>query len=360
LNDMREAGLGVNPEQQSIETETAPQKRSKLLKHIKEVARTVVMVGVLGGLGAGTALAQSVEKRGAGSDFVQWYGQQHERVLKLESKEAQLQQRFGDNYRAISNFHKEALEREAERYKKSGSGQKYFRPVDSLSIALYELETDKTEKAETSKVDSAQGTMTAEELSEIIDKTFPKGWVNNEVGAIFQMGVDSVSGDQKGLGGGWVTLALIERAGYYGRKDRITLNADTNKKHLVQDIVNGTLAHEIGHANDWELDNEMNHEERADLLLSISERLSSEDRFQSNYVESINNADKQKESYLKAIEYWAEICGQYFQDPAQLHVKDFRIVSAEIRRTDPNFNWQEKNQLRRELIQKVIERGGNR
>ena len=114
-----------------------------------------------------------------------------------------------------------------------------------------------------------------------------------------------------------------------------------SREHSREQIINA-IAHEVAHSNDWNLDNEMTHKERVDLLLKIFERVNSEDRFMSSYVEGIVDSDKKREAFLKVREYWAVICAQYFSDASKLNIKDAELIEGHIKRTDPEFNWGEK------------------
>ncbi|MDO8574274.1 MAG: hypothetical protein Q7R86_01465, partial [bacterium] len=75
-----------------------------------------------------------------------------------------------------------------------------------------------------------------------------------------------------------------------------------------------------------------------DLLLAVGDRLDDPDRYESWYVESIKNKDKQYEQYTKAIEYWAEICERYFYMPRDMNIKDFRLVEGVVKKADPQFD----------------------
>ena len=85
------------------------------------------------------------------------------------------------------------------------------------------------------------------------------------------------------------------------------------------------LLHETGHANDWRA-RYRNVPERINMMYENLKRVKSPDRFRSGYVESIKNPDKQIESSLKTVEYWAEIVKQYFSDKEQLSNKDQELV----------------------------------
>lgn len=105
-------------------------------------------------------------------------------------------------------------------------------------------------------------------------------------------------------------------------------------------VIATSLVHEAAHANDWIADATMSLKERMDLLLAVTRRVQSPDRYQSSYVEKINNEDKELELYLKTTEYWAVIAGIFFTDPAALNIKDYEIVANFVHQKDKNFDRQ--------------------
>ena len=107
-----------------------------------------------------------------------------------------------------------------------------------------------------------------------------------------------------------------------------------------------TTIHELIHSNDWIRDAEMSSLERLEMLDEVVDRLKSEDRFRSSYVESIENPDKKEELYIKATEYLAEIGKAYFMDPDMLKkgfTKDFNIIDKLIKIHDSEFDVFESN-----------------
>ncbi len=103
-------------------------------------------------------------------------------------------------------------------------------------------------------------------------------------------------------------------------------------------FIASVVAHEAAHANDWEKDATMTLKERMDLLLEATRRVQGSDRYQSGYVENINNKNKELELYSKAKEYWGTICGVFFTDPRALNAKDYQLVARFVYRTDKNFD----------------------
>jgi hypothetical protein len=121
----------------------------------------------------------------------------------------------------------------------------------------------------------------------------------------------------------------------------------------------GTIFHEISHCNDWYKDQEMNPKERLDLVKSIIERLKSDDRFMSDYVENIENNNPYEEMDIKTQEYFAEIGEAYFMSPKELkesHPKDFEIIDSIVKKHDSDFDVFDFNE---KLLEKVSDRSGD-
>ncbi|MBI2023913.1 hypothetical protein HYT00_00755 [Candidatus Giovannonibacteria bacterium] len=78
------------------------------------------------------------------------------------------------------------------------------------------------------------------------------------------------------------------------------------KNYWTETGVIATLHHEMGHANSW-VNRRRDMPSRIDLFARTIERVTSKDRYFSEYVEAINNKDKKAELMHKTNEYWAEI-----------------------------------------------------
>ncbi|MBI2035203.1 MAG: hypothetical protein HYT12_00790 [Candidatus Liptonbacteria bacterium] len=185
--------------------------------------------------------------------------------------------------------------------------------------------------------------ISAEHMREAVMAGFPRRWAG-EIKTIAQVGEIKKANVQYGLRGDWNTLATTTKNLIAEEDITFYKDSESNPRDFFY-----ILSHEIGHANDWGSDNEMNFSERFDLLLAMRERLRSEDRHISDYVENIKNEDKQKELYLKASEYWAEICAAYFSDPANLNYKDFALVDAKVKKYDPEFDGKKWHQAKANL-----------
>lgn len=176
----------------------------------------------------------------------------------------------------------------------------------------------------------------AETIKKIMKETFPKGWTFGSIKNINWENEIEADETLKEYG--------LEGASAAGSASSSELSIITLGPSFLD-----VLSHEIGHYNDWGSKN-LNIIESADLALRIGERLKSEGRYKSSYVEKINNPDKQKENYYKADEYWAEICQQFFTDPTQLPDEDFAIIYNVISKTDPNFSISKANELRNQIM----------
>ncbi len=192
------------------------------------------------------------------------------------------------------------------------------------------------ERIVASDIVGSDGTISKSDTAELL-AVFPQQWVGEEVAFIVQHPGEKYPKEKLEEYGIKDAVAVATCAGgYKGRKAEIILYSLTTSRPLRDNFE--TLAHELAHANDWDSDLEMSYRERLELLEAIGERLSDSDRYQSWYVESIQNPDKKKERYLKATEYWAEIVKQYFTNPDKLHIKDFEIVDRHVKRHDPKYD----------------------
>ena len=135
----------------------------------------------------------------------------------------------------------------------------------------------------------------------------------------------------------------------FGRTVRVYFNKELygeNKNKLPKRLsaiqIASVIFHEISHCNDWVRDSEMGLIERLRMLKLITERINSEDRFISDYVEAIDSPNGKKQTqYIKATEYWAEICEEYFAAPEAFKIEnpvDFKIVDDFIKKQSPGFD----------------------
>lgn len=172
-------------------------------------------------------------------------------------------------------------------------------------------------------------------MAEIFVASYPKNWVKNDVGSIqFLPGKADSMPDQYGISG--LSSGVTQRNSVQAGDSVIRLYQEN-----IYDIVN-TYSHETGHANDWFSDSQHSIQQRADLFRRVSERFFSGDSlFPSDYVTEISNPDSLESRKLKVTEYWAEICGAYFNDSnylRQTYPNDFSLVDSWVHDGDPSFN----------------------
>jgi hypothetical protein len=158
--------------------------------------------------------------------------------------------------------------------------------------------------------------------------TMPDNWVDGEVSSIRQ--INLIYQGHEGV------IASCRRCNENYEEGLITLYKVTEDKS-PQEILIEVIVHELAHANDWESDNELTYEERVQLANNIIGRVRSPDHYSSWYIEYL--ASEGVSLYRMSIEYWAEICRQYFKNPFELHVDDFIIVDAQVRKNDSEYNW---------------------
>lgn len=172
-------------------------------------------------------------------------------------------------------------------------------------------------------------------VDRILAETYPKGWVRGEVASVEQLPDRVLFGERYGLGKDAEAFATCYREGL-SDQSKIVFHGISERGYSANEIFE-VLAHELAHANDWESDNEMNQGEKMNLLLQVGDRLDDEDRYYSSYVESIENKDEQAGRYLKASEYWAEICAAYLFDQSNMSYQDYKLVENHLKKQDPNF-----------------------
>ena len=90
-----------------------------------------------------------------------------------------------------------------------------------------------------------------------------------------------------------------------------------------------------------------------DLELELADRIQAKDRFKSAYVESIKDDEKKFQNLMRATEYWAEICAQYFDNRSKLSVTDVMLVETVIKKNDPEYNFEVNKQKRDEILKKA-------
>lgn len=125
-------------------------------------------------------------------------------------------------------------------------------------------------------------------------------------------------------------------------------------------MIKETLAHEAAHNNSWH-NKYLSVEQRLKLLQNMIDRLKSSNRFQSNYVESIQNDDEQKELLLKAGEYWAEINRAYIGwDSSRLPDEDKKIIESMLQELHLEFDRAKTEDKFTRTLGKIYEMNHNK
>jgi hypothetical protein len=196
----------------------------------------------------------------------------------------------------------------------------------------------------------------------------PRNWVNKEIGSIefrqYNRAKDSgrnnpnlkdtvtaaaVASTSTDLFSELLIFEFESEPAYYAKS--------VDGKYLIDlDLYDAILTHELGHANDWMDDLNLNLKERLELLSKIADRLKSKDRFRSipstgtatsssyyggkEYYEAVNDGTKDG-FFISAREYWAEIVSAYFLNPKELlekYPKDFALVDWIVKKNDPSYD----------------------
>ena len=181
-------------------------------------------------------------------------------------------------------------------------------------------------------IETKNGTFRPQEIEAAL-ANLPPSWVNGRI--------ESIRSTNDLREEGKYGLARSEMLADYGPDDanaegRIRF-FDTARDERPAFIVEA-IDHEVSHGNDWRIKPGLSLGERIAFLAKVSDRSFAADRFHSDYVEHINDKDLGERNYDKAIEYWAEICQAYFNDPQNLNIKDFMLVNDAILETDPSYD----------------------
>lgn len=192
--------------------------------------------------------------------------------------------------------------------------------------------------------------VSSELVADLVRQTFPRSWATHNVDTIEFKEETLALPKSYNLQGRDTLAECAPPQG--GKRQRISFSI-LAKSYSADYILNETLAHELAHAHDFRYAR-LSPAERLAFLSKILERLESEGRFRSSYVEDINNKDKAAELEGKALEYWAEIFGTYLSDPFEAKTKlpkeDLEIIKEYFNLVAPGFNFEAAWSRRQKII----------
>ncbi len=212
-------------------------------------------------------------------------------------------------------------------------GKHYIRQIQEMS----EIKPDETELARDVTVASSHPDISANELRGYM-QGFPSSWVKGKI--------SKITIHQEDLG---PKVSIIRSGNAIGlfetKSDKIDIfGAAVGKKNLTR--FDKTLAHEMAHGNDWIRNSSLSFNERIDLLAKIASRTLSDDRYISTYVEVIGVKDQETTQSARCEEYFAELAAAYFNNPTELHYKDFLIIHNLVLKHNPRFDIDEYKRYR--------------
>ncbi|MBI4120384.1 MAG: hypothetical protein HY454_02860 [Parcubacteria group bacterium] len=357
--------LGFNPEQQGAGLTKGDRNREEeksLLQTLRETspaARALIVGFALEIASFVWHAEQKVQEYGQIGKKEEYIDKKLEAQKSLGGKMQELKLLFGEHVESDLNFRSETEEWQAKKQEAQKEREEFAffeskRKIEDIEEGAEMRNKQEQENKPMSVSDfvvnrgaKAERIISQESLGQYFGECLPRSFVEGEVASITQSNEAEEIRADYGLTKGTEAFASCYHGGQQ-EKARIVFHSISKESSLP--TILRVAGHEIAHANSWKTDNEMNTEERMDLLLSISKRLRAGDRYMSNYVESINNEDGQLENYNKATEYWAEICEQYFSDPNSLNVKDWEIVDDMIKKQDPKFDLDETLEARHKLF----------
>ncbi len=364
INGTRRPGFS-----EKLEKESALEKIRRRIREYPPLKAVILIVGSFTATGV-AHIIEKVHEHKEIRDEITAVDKQLTTLQPLQERTDKLDSLFGNHSPFSLRYEKMSLDSDKQRLERENSDFSFFEGVKRRSVLdrwLDKLIFPQSEPSpvvqpspeynappilETSSLETSSATLTPKELRKYLVESYPKGWIENEVAAIRQVDIDERMPEEYGIEG---QVAGSCAGGDWDRRANITLMRLTKDDNLHV-LTNSTISHELGHANDWDSDQEMTEEERINLLLAVGERLDDSDRYQSWYVESIQNKDKKYELYKKAKEYWAEICRQYFYIPHDLNIKDFRLVEGVIKKADPQFDVSSANNERVRSAYRLVDR----
>lgn len=215
----------------------------------------------------------------------------------------------------------------------------YFAGNLALSF-MYSLDSVKTGEERTRILDGANfpesqivGFETInipnQKLMDVLRTTIPKGFLLN-VKKIIYVDRESVSLIKIFYG---FSFEPASSANPLTKNITVFYQEKTTRVKIVREL----LAHEIAHLNDWTSNSLLTRQERLKLLCDVLKRLDADDRYDSRYVEYINPKNESLKKYMRAIEYWAEINGEYLSpvgETPNLSSKDREIIENVLQKMD--------------------------
>ena len=240
------------------------------------------------------------------------------------------------------------------------TGSKYFKiglPLaagSALGLFVGQGLKEKREAAvtgpEVAELERLDPTMTPERIKRLFED-LPRGFAN-EVDRFGYSASPDKPPDSYGLGEDWFDLAVTKKSADHPDKVTITFFPPSVKDSRLADSADwfSTLAHETFHANDDQYSSWMGEAERQKLRSWLKERVRADDRYRSEYVESIKvSAEKEpdlakrldRETGFRATEYLGVLGPAYLisADPdKEFSLEDLTLIRWFIGLKDPNFD----------------------
>jgi hypothetical protein len=352
---------------ENIESEKIPLRR---LGHWKRLIAKIVLGASLAAGGGFGAESQTQEAQKQGIE------------LKQDKRESILKQ-YRKNFELLKN----EIEREKLRDKVSLLKQKYGGVLNNFFV-IHRIESDlefldKVEKRKDSAETFVRLNPYVMTPGSIVSNAYELRWRKPEIGnkGFSSENLESIPGFDKAkfqelLGkypGGYLESSLsgvrfssrvnvrggVEILGEVRGYDMERLSdKDTRSPMIIYNTKEGmdfegfadTFKHEVHHGNDWQNNHLLTSTERINMLLEVTGRIESDDRYRSQYVEGLDEAEsiqrlkqelpqgtspEQVLLYVKATEYWAEIAKAYFENPDGFkvnHPKDYELAKRWVAR----------------------------
>lgn len=214
-----------------------------------------------------------------------------------------------------------------------------------------ELQRRKVPELMKSEIEAFDGKIGAEQIQVILRETYPAGWIN-VVESIDSIDLDDLQNESKYAD--FLFANALSGINPETRKAKIKLlHRKSNPLKMASHIKH--LNHELGHSF---LDT-LEPGEKDNLKKAVLERINSNDAFPFSKIKTVSSKLlseselKRNQENLDIGEYWAQIVERFFTDATGLDIQDFDLVTSQIRKTDPTFNWLSANIKRGEILKEI-------
>lgn len=194
------------------------------------------------------------------------------------------------------------------------------------------------------------------------DNFYPKGTVDGNISNVKYSGARPENVKDYNIGGEAAAMGSDFSGSISFYDDGLEAKSKQDLTEKIR-IMDWHFAHEIGHSADWVNRSKMGPIERVEFIHDVAKEFEKPGSFRDipGYIDSINNPDKQKETYYKVREYWAVLCEQYLTFPEYINEylskDEIALVKKWLQRENKDFDSIKASQGKKILIENMAEKG---